>query len=111
VITDKIGQEIKHGSYIVYAHAMGRSAGLRMGIVIADPVHYGPGELNRWEEYDQYRIKVRGVDGEWNHREAQLLSKNSTLQYPDRMVVVQPDTLPDNIREMLEEVYIEQKVA
>lgn len=105
---DKIGQEIKPGSYIVYAHSLGRSPGLRVGIVVSEPIHYGPGELKSWEEYDQYRIKVRGVDGEWEWKEPQLLSRNSTLQFPSRIVVIEPETLPDAVKELLSKVEIEE---
>jgi hypothetical protein len=85
---DKIGQEIAVGAYIVYGHALGRSAGLRLGKVLA---------IN-----DNGNFTIIGVDAEWSHRQPSLLSKKSTIKFNDRIVVLSPDKVPDNIKTLLD---------
>lgn len=98
---DKLGQSIAVGSYLVYGHAMGRSAGLRIGRVLAvkrnEPVAWG-------SEHDRagaWRIRVQGVDDDWTHR-APELCRPGTLQFPERTIVVQPEQVPAAIRALLE---------
>jgi hypothetical protein len=83
---DKIGQEITAGCYIAYGHALGRCAGLRIGKILK--VHAD-------------KVTIRGLDAEWSNRPPQLLSKNSTLFFPDRMIVLNPDTVPQAYKDLL----------
>ena len=96
-IFDKIGQEIKPGCYIAYGHALGRCAGLRIGMVLA-------AERNVDEKLsgkrETYRITIWGVDGEWTRREPVLLSKKSTLQFPERIIVL--PSLPEKFTKLLD---------
>lgn len=100
-ILDKLGNEIKPGCYIVYGHALGRCAGLRMGKVLAvatKPPPYGI--------ILGYKITVWGVDDDWSYsnRQPQLLSKKSTLQFPDRMIVLDHSMIPKNIMELFDSI-------
>ena len=97
---DKIGQEIKPGCYIAYGHALGRCAGLRIGVVLAAGYKsiIGWDDKEKWEE----RITVWGVDDDWDHQESKLLSKRSTLMFPDRIVVL--SSLPEKFTKLLDTV-------
>jgi hypothetical protein len=101
MIVDKLGQEIKPGCTIVYGHALGRSAGLRIGKVL-EVKRYAPGELKTWEDYEQFRITVWGVNDDW--KEPELLSKKSTIQYPSRIIVLPDDAVPKEFKELLETI-------
>jgi len=102
-ILDRIGQEIKPGCIIAYGHALGRSAGLRIGKVLALK-RIAPGELHSWEQYEQFRITVWSVDDDWDHNEPKLLSKKSTIQFPDRIIVLPNDTIPEKFSKLLDTV-------
>lgn len=94
-LLDKLGQEITPGVWIVYGHALGRCAGLRIGKVLA--VDRGPEDTRcPWNRQD--RITVWGInddyiayhrfnpDDEWAKPKA--LSKKSTLLFSSRIVVL-----------------------
>lgn len=84
MVLDKLGKEIKEGCYIIYGHALGRSAGLAFGKVIS--VSTGEKKYYNGGSYTVYKIKIRGVDDDW--KVPKLLSRDSILQYPDRIVVI-----------------------
>lgn len=97
---DKLGQEIKVGSYIVYGHLLGRCAGLRLGKILSIN--------NRIEEYTdrQYtNFTVIGVNDDWGwgEKEPTLCSKKGTLQFPNRMVVLAPEMLNEKVKKLLDE--------
>lgn len=98
---DKLGRPIVVGSYIVYGHALGRSAGLRIGRVLAvhrnAPRDYG----SAYDRAGAWRIRVQGVDDDWSHKAAELC-KPGTLQFPERTIVVQPEQVPSVLRALLE---------
>lgn len=103
MITDKIGQEIKPGAYIAYGHALGRCAGLRIGKVLALKSENKGLTWNK-KPHIEYRITVRGIDDDWESKPAELNSRNGTLQFPDRILVLNPELVPQNYREMLETI-------
>jgi len=96
--TDKLGQEVGVGDCIIYGHALGRCAGLRIGKVLKiikktiDNDYLSP-----------WRITVQGVDDDWDHNEPSLCRKG-TLQFPKRIMRVDTNTLPDNIQELLRNI-------
>lgn len=96
---DKLGQEITPGCYIVYGHVMGRSGGLRIGKVLKLDK-----KKDKWSDKLEDRITIQGVDAEWDHRPPQLLSKKSTLSFPNRTVVIDENNLPKVIFDLLEKV-------
>lgn len=57
-LLDKLGQEIRPGRWIVYGHALGRCAALRIGLVL--DVKRGPKTTHAWLRED--RITVWGID-------------------------------------------------
>jgi hypothetical protein len=78
-VKDKAGREIQVGQYIVYGHALGRCAGLRYGVVLATAEDH---------------IEIRGCDDDWHIR---LLSRNSSLRFPKRILIVTGSQLPVEI--------------
>lgn len=103
-ILDKLGQEIKAGDYIAYGHALGRCAGLRIGRVVAPPKRVP----HKWRDDEEtFRITIWGVDQEsivedWRG----LLSKKSTLMFPDRLIVLDPEKVPQNIKNLYKDIPI-----
>jgi hypothetical protein len=101
-ILDKIGQPITEGCIIAYGHALGRCAGIRIGKVV---------KLSRQAKAhgDVFRITVHGVDDDWTHYPLKLTNKKGTLQFPDRIIVLDPAIVPAKFMSLLEEVCIDQK--
>jgi hypothetical protein len=102
-ILDKLGEEIVAGCFIIYGHALGRCAGLRLGKV------FKAEKVNVEYRGEVYRIAVRGMDDDWfsfNETEEErqerrhfrepvkLNAKVSTLQFPERMIVVPKSKIP-----------------
>lgn len=103
-VRDKIGQEIQPGSYIAYGHALGRCAGLRIGRVLKVEAW----EEEPWRGSDKwvavYRIQVQGVDNESSYQEPRLTSKKGTLQFPDRIIVLDKAKVSSAYLDLLEGV-------
>ena len=100
-VLDKIGQEIKVGSYIAYGHLLSRSAGLRIGKVLA---------LTNKE--DSYRrgtyhldIVVIGVDDDWIYpgHGPKLNERKGFLQYPNRIIVLNESMVPESYKNLFKE--------
>lgn len=85
---DKTGVPIKVGDFIAYGHAMGRSAGLRFGKVLALKKRE-----RRYQSDPGASITVIGVEDDWSHNAPKLCSRVGTLQYPERTIVL--DRIPD----------------
>jgi hypothetical protein len=107
IVRDKVGYPIRPGQFIIYGHALGRSAALKFGRVLA--VH-SVGDHMYVRHAPRDRIRVHGVeevimfDG---HTEYEL-SKPGTLQYGDRCLVLQPAVvlaLPRPVYDLLKEVF------
>lgn len=78
---DKIGREIKIGSIIVYGHALGRSAGLKIGKVVRI------NEKKRsWDDSITTTFSVFGVEEDFSDKLS--LSKIGTLHYSNRIIVL-----------------------
>ena len=93
---DKLGALISVGDIIVYGHALGRCAALRIGKVLALKALTSP--YSHISE-PEWRITVQGVDEGWSHTGNQkTLCKKGTLMYPDRIIVLGHNTmaLPDS---------------
>jgi hypothetical protein len=107
MILDKLGQEITPGCIIAYGHALGRCAGIRIGKVIKVEQR----EEEHWhnkEKYFIYRVTVHGVDDDWSHNEPELTAKRGTLQFPERMIVLDPNKVPEKLKKLLDTVQIGQ---
>lgn len=100
-VRDKIGQEIVAGKFIVYGHALGRCAGLRIGKVVQV---FEPEKTNNKYSPYTYKIKVRGMNDDWSFHEATLLSRDSYLWFPDRMIVLDETKLPDIVRKLYKNI-------
>ncbi len=101
MITDKIGQEIKEGSYIVYGHALGRCAALKLGLVLK------VGFAKKEGLYSKHRITVIGTDEmrlwELNNIDIPYLTKVGTLMFPDRIIILPREKIPGNILELFDQ--------
>lgn len=97
-LLDKAGQQIQPRDFIVYGHALGRCAGLRWGVVVAiyQPTSFG--------NEDKIFARVRGVDDDWGQRYGfKLLSKDSTLQFRDRILKVKESQVHPDALKILKE--------
>lgn len=93
--TDKAGNEINVGDYIVYGHALGRCAGLRYGKVLEIKASKG--------YYDEGKpvLSVQGVDDDWKHRKPELCARKGTLGFPnERVLVIKEDQLPQYVKDL-----------
>jgi hypothetical protein len=104
---DKVGTRIEEGSYVVYGHALGRCAALRIGKILDYEFKGFDSSYDRdtsvWAEDTSkpiFYFSVWGVDEGWN-REPKLTSTKGTLQFADRMMVVDYDTLPFEYKKLL----------
>ena len=92
---DKMGRHVKAGDTIIYACALGRSAGLRWGRAL------GIVPNNDFRPPHPAKLKVIGIE-EWPHRPPQLQSNVGYLQFPDRILLVDSDEVPPNISRLLD---------
>ena len=95
---DKLGQEITVGAYIVYGHAYGRAAALRLGRVLAIKEKDQDGTKTT-------RYSVIGVDDDyaWWGVKPRLVSKKSTLLYDARIIVLPREMIPPEIKSLLDQ--------
>ncbi len=105
-IRDKLGQLIIPGCYIAYGHALGNCSGLRIGKVIK--VTKKPITRYHKSEEFEYRITVQGVHDDWSWKAPELTNKKGTLQYPDRIIVLDESAVPEKYTSLLKEVPIEE---
>lgn len=110
-ILDKLGQPITPGCIIAYGHALGRCAALRLGKVIKVSGTLTPGFTytgGSYPEKREYRITVFGAnDDNVDHNEPDkkneapaLLSKKSTLQFPNRVIVLGSKVVCDDFNQL-----------
>ena len=103
IAKDKLGRAFGTGDFIAYGHALGRCAGLRIGKVLAvrqvDGFDWmGPrGQTTKKE----WRITVVGVSDDWAGRTPELCKKG-TLQFPDRILKLDPADVPNAILDLYE---------
>lgn len=122
LLLDKLGQEIRPGRWIVYGHALGRCAGLRIGVVLAVKRGEIPISVYNipmpWNRED--RITVWGLDDdhiefsrcnpndEW--AKTKPLTKKSTLLFSSRIIVLDEKLVPDTYRDIMQPI-IERELA
>lgn len=104
VLKDKSGRTLEPRDYIVYGHALGRCAGLRYGIVKAI---YGAG--THWDGGQKIHARIRGVDDDWQQKEFKLLTKDSTLQFGDRILKVTEKQMPPEVLTLLKKHLAEEE--
>jgi hypothetical protein len=96
-VPDKLGQEITAGSFVVYGHALGRCAGLRIGKVLSIIAYP---EARRKDE--RFRIRVRGIDDDCGSCQSKACETDGILKFPDRIVVLDDAIVPTLYRKLLE---------
>lgn len=96
---DKAGQAVKVDDYIIYGHALGRSAALRWGKV--KEIFYKG--RNDHQGVENYSIRVRGVDYDDcpNLWEPRVSRKDVTLQFADRTILATA-FVPSHIKKLLD---------
>lgn len=98
-----LGQTIQPGDYIAYGQALGRCAAMNIGRVIDAGLKSLP---PRWKgenrDEQEFRCKIVGLD--WDYRTDSYVrgEKLRTLMFSDRIVVLHPDTVPANLKALLE---------
>ena len=107
ICRDKIGAELQAGDFIVYGHALGRSAGLKIGRILE--IKAGPPDRPYWRNEHEpapptWRIRVLGLDDRWGAKPSLQRLTRGTLQFPDRCCLVRGEDLPENVRLVLSEV-------
>lgn len=102
---DKTGkQEIKVGSYIVYATTLGRSSALKFGKIVSMKV---PKEPEAFQREGDCSYRVVGVDDNSYHMNKNMkpeINKPGTLLYGHRMVVLPFEMLPDYAQKFLKDL-------
>lgn len=101
LLIDKLGRAIRPGCWVIYGHALDRSAGLRIGKVLKVEGNHN-NETLPWMR--KHRITVWGIDDDhlsyshYNPKEdwarPKALSKPSTLYFPERCIVVDEKNVP-----------------
>lgn len=103
---DKVGREIKPGSYIVYGHAIGRSASLRIAIVRKVNKRDFKYHTQIINDDERWSFRIRAIDDDSvnflhmpeEYRKPTLLKKDSTLLYSSRIIVL--DDIPYEYKEL-----------
>lgn len=94
---DKLGTEICVGDYLIYGHAIDRSAALRIGKVLSIT------EKEQKYPYESgFRITVIGVNDDWSHKEIELCKSIGHLLFPNRTINVAGELLPKKVKELLD---------
>jgi hypothetical protein len=89
---DKFGKEIVVGSYIVYPYMHGYWVGKVTAV---------KSKVHPWKDGETaYPLTVIGIDD--NYGPPKLLSKKSTLQFADRVVVLNPEQIPAEYKVLLD---------
>ena len=70
---------------------------------------YGKVVQVKWSKYDGYseqvpKLQVYGVDDDWDHNEAKLCEKKSTLAFPSRVLRIDRDQMPEAYAKLLDTV-------
>jgi hypothetical protein len=98
---DKLGRQIKQDSYIVYASTYCDSSALKIGKVIKVLVKERL-DINGQIIFTEYCITVIGVD---EHSSFGLrLSRKGTLQFPDRIIVIDEVQVPEEYLKLLRDI-------
>jgi hypothetical protein len=104
-ILDKLGIPITKGSIIAYGHALGRSAGIRLGKVIKTQVQPNI-SYHKVNVPFFYRITVISVDDDWVNEQPRLTKNKGVLQFPSRIIVLYPVQVPDKYKKLLDQIKI-----
>lgn len=97
---DKAGVEVNVGDLVVYGHNLGRCAGLRYGLVLAVQQGKDPSWVTREPDL---KIKVIGIDDDWDSVKPKLLSKASVLAFGSRVLCINKEQCPQKTLELLVE--------
>lgn len=104
-VKDKVGRTVKVGDIIVYGHNLGRCAGLRIGKVLKITQKPVP---DRYEDRTPHTsFTVMSVNDDWNGKAPRLMCKKGTLQFSNRIIVLEPQQVPDTYRELLDSVPVD----
>lgn len=99
---DKSGHPITVDSYIVYGHALGRCAGLRFGKVLEVTEKNYDNDVYVSRLDSKWSIRVIGYDDDALFRSNKVNARAGTLGFPDRILVIPPEWLTEEIRSALD---------
>jgi hypothetical protein len=91
---DKAGHEVQRGDIVVYAKALGRSAGLQYGVALFTD---GGGP----DFTDGMRLSVVGLNDQWSHRGIDV-QKPGLLYYSDRVLKVPRELVAKEILDIID---------
>ena len=95
---DKAGRNLCPGDLIVYGHSLGRCAGLQYGKVLA----ITEGLCGDFLGTRVPKIRIIGVAADYGYEQApELLSKESLLEFSDRVIRITEDQIPLTILNLL----------
>jgi hypothetical protein len=83
---------------------LGRCAGIRIGKVIQALI-----KSDKWDGKKVYRVTVQGVDDDWSSRSPELTPKLGTLQFPDRIIVLDASVVPEKYKKLLDTVKLQME--
>jgi hypothetical protein len=105
---DKSRRALAPGDLIVYGHALGRSAGLRYGVVLEllpDTEYF-----RRNDRESAGRFRVMGIDDhDYRANGPALLSRSSILTYGSRIVKIEPEQMPPQVFHLLKDFWMERQ--
>lgn len=92
---DKSGREVKPGDYIIYGYNLGRCASLKYGRVVDLKLD------KSWRATNKPKVKltVQGVEDGW---QGLRLTKKSTLEFSERILIVTKTQIPEEVLKLLE---------
>ncbi len=102
-VKDKVGNEIKVGCFIVYGHALGRCAGLRIGKVLRINMREPPKFVANQDPDPSFTVmSVNDMVG----FPIGLMHKKGTLYFPSRIIVLEPNQVPEAYKALLDPVEV-----
>ena len=108
-VKDKLGTVINPGDYIVYGHLLNCSAALKIGKVLDIKERQAS-----WQsEPDGVSIIVWGVEDGFSSpnysRDPKLQLKKGALQFPERVIVLKREDVPEVYLNLLDPVTVDRK--
>lgn len=101
---DKLGRELKPGDFIVYGHALGRSAGLKLGRLLTidnfEEPGYHPPLVNQC-----FRMRVVGIYDHFGIKPGPNQITKGVLKFPDRCCKVPENEVPETLKALINEAW------
>jgi hypothetical protein len=100
--TDKLGTPLAVGDFIVYGHALGRCAALRIGRILNITEKKVESFYVKGDFKTEWSIRVCHLEDDWDGNPQKPGPRTGCLMYPKRTIVLRPEMLSWEMRDMLE---------